>query len=192
MRRSYILLAVLVGFATSHANAQPRLSEEVLRPILQDHLIKRYKDLDYITGSSARTPKLDSVHIRGPETYNHAKHKNLDATADHRLPVYPVLVKFTVFDASGGAERNEKGYYCFVTFQKQWGCSPWTVDDRPPPDRGRFGPPRGPAIGTEQGRMKCCSERGPWYCFLPEPQEVGSPCSCPGGVEVYGFAKPYC
>jgi hypothetical protein len=131
MPRSYILLALPGGFAMSHANAQPPLSEDVLRPILQELLIKRYEDLAYIFPSNAKTSlQLDVLFIGEPEKYISEKHHNLDMMADPELPIYPVKVQFTVFDLSGRAERKEKDYYCFITYQRDWGCSPWSLEER--------------------------------------------------------------
>jgi hypothetical protein len=131
MPRSYILLALLGGLAMSDANAQPPLSEDVLGPILLEQLIKRYEKLAYIFPSRAkRSVQVDRLYVGQPEKYIFEKHHNLDAMADQSLPIYPVLVQFTVFDLSGRAEHKESDYYCFVTYQREWGCSPWSVVER--------------------------------------------------------------
>jgi hypothetical protein len=130
MPRSYILLALLGSLATSYANAQSP-PQNVLEAILQEMLVKRYEDLNYIFPQSSPTsPRLERFFVGPSEPYVIDRHHNLNPMADQSRPIYPVIAQFTVLDRSGRPHRMEKDYYCFVTYDDDWSCSPWGVTER--------------------------------------------------------------
>jgi hypothetical protein len=115
---------------SSHANAHAIPDADILAPKLREVIKKHYSDLGYKFLSRAISGfNLDRFRIGEPERFIVRKHFTL-TMADQRLPVYPVVAQFTVFDRFGQDGHKEADYYCFVTIKREWDCVRWSLEAR--------------------------------------------------------------